>query len=61
MKADLSYLDHKWRAKRTGQSPVEYAAAIQGYRRPASWKSRALALLAVGLVLATLALSFKVI
>lgn len=34
MKADLCELDHRYRAKRTGQSRADYASAIQGFRRP---------------------------
>ncbi len=29
---DLSALDHRYRAKRSGQSPIEYAAAVEVYR-----------------------------
>lgn len=31
---DLSHLDHKYRARRTGQTPIEYAASIEVYKRP---------------------------
>ena len=33
--SDLAELDWKFRAKRSGQSPAEYAAAIERYRKPA--------------------------
>jgi hypothetical protein len=33
IRADLSALDWKYRAKRTAQMPCEYAIAIHGYRR----------------------------
>lgn len=32
--ADLPQLDRAFRARRTGQSPVEYAASVQHFRRP---------------------------
>ena len=33
-RTDLSTLDHKFRAKRSGMSPIEYAASVQHFRRP---------------------------
>jgi hypothetical protein len=33
IRSDLSALDRKFRAKRTGQTPMEYASAIEVYRR----------------------------
>jgi hypothetical protein len=39
MWADVS-LDHKYRAKRSDQTPAEYASAITGFRRPTSVKTR---------------------
>lgn len=33
-RTDIAMLDHKYRAKRSGQSPIEYAASIEGYKRP---------------------------
>lgn len=40
IRSDLSALDRKFRAKRTGQSAVEYAASVEIYRRPSSWAPR---------------------
>lgn len=34
--ADLPAMQHKYAVKSSGQSPSEYAAAVQGYRRPSS-------------------------
>jgi hypothetical protein len=31
---DVATLDHKFRARRTGMSPVEYSASIQHFRKP---------------------------
>ena len=52
MNADLSALDHRYRAKRTAQDKAEYATAIQGYRRPASLASRVMFAVAALVLLA---------
>jgi hypothetical protein len=36
IRADLSDLQHRFAARRTGMSRMEYAACIQRYRRPTS-------------------------
>jgi hypothetical protein len=37
-RTDLSTLDHKFRAKRSGMSPIEYAASVQHFRKaPRHW------------------------
>jgi hypothetical protein len=44
IRSDLSALDWKYRAKRNGQSPSEYAASVEIYRRPARhWTAWAVA------------------
>jgi hypothetical protein len=55
IRTDLSALDHKYRAKRTGQSPVEYAASIQRFQRPARQWGPLIATIAI-LLLAALTL-----
>jgi len=50
--SDLAHLDHKFRAKRTGQTPMEYAAAIERYSRPVTWKTWAMRIAAVCLLIA---------
>jgi hypothetical protein len=47
---DLSALDRKYRARRTGQSPIEYANAIHGYRRPVTGKTWAMRFAALALL-----------
>ena len=49
MRADVS-LDHKFRARRTGQSPVEYANAIEGFKRQVTTKTKLGYLIAAALV-----------
>jgi hypothetical protein len=45
---DLSRLDHAYRARRTGQSPAEYAASVQHFRRPRrSWSASTVITLAL--------------
>jgi hypothetical protein len=56
IRADLADLDHRYRAKRTGQTKAEYASAIEIHRRPVSWKTRALQLAAAALVLGAICL-----
>jgi hypothetical protein len=57
IRSDLSALDRKYRAKRTGQSPSEYAAAIEIFRKPArTWRA---ALVAVALLLIALYMGMK--
>jgi hypothetical protein len=51
IRSDLSALDRQYRAKRTGQSRIEYAASIEKFRRPVSLKTRTLQAAAVLLVL----------
>lgn len=51
MRADVA-LDHRYRAKRSGQSPVEYANAITAFRRPVTRATKLYRLAAVVLVLA---------
>lgn len=40
MRPDYIALHHIYRAKPSGQSRAEYAAAIQGYKRPLTWRAR---------------------
>ena len=47
--ADVA-LDHRYRAKRSAQSPVEHACAIEAYRRPISKKTKLGYLVAAALV-----------
>lgn len=54
MNADLSELHHKYKAKRSGQSRIDYASAIQGYRRPSSLHTVMCFILAVVLVVGSL-------
>lgn len=37
MNPDIFAVHQRQLAKRTGQTPAEYAAAIEGYRRPTGW------------------------
>jgi hypothetical protein len=53
--ADLSALDRKYRAKRSAQSPAEYAVAIERYRRPSLTAAR-IAYTAALLALAAIAI-----
>jgi hypothetical protein len=58
MRADVS-LDHKYRARRTGASPVEYASAVEIYKRPLAKASIARYVLALALVLGAIYLGAK--
>jgi hypothetical protein len=52
VKADIAALDWKYRARRTGQTPAEYASAIEGYRKPRrNWPA---VIFSAALVVATL-------
>jgi hypothetical protein len=56
IRSDLSTLDWKFRAKRTGQSPIEYAAAVEIHKRPPSISAWAVSItLALGFVAAIVA------
>lgn len=33
-RTDIAALDHKYRAKRSGMSAIEYASSVQVFRRP---------------------------
>ena len=55
IRADLSALDHKYRAKRSGQSPIEYAASIQRFQ-PKAHLGRGTVAVIVVLLLAAVAL-----
>jgi hypothetical protein len=53
IRSDLSALDRQYRAKRSGQSKVEYAASIEGFRRPFNVSAWAVAItLALGFIAA---------
>jgi hypothetical protein len=56
VRSDLSALDRKFRARRNGQSAIEYAAAIHRYRRPVTAKTWAMRLAAIALVAGAIAL-----
>ncbi len=44
IRIDIALLDHKYRARRTGQSKAEYASSVEIYKRPArQWPAYLLA------------------
>jgi hypothetical protein len=47
---DIAAQDQRFRARRTGQSPIEYANAIHGYRRPVTGKTWAMRFAALALL-----------
>ena len=56
MKADLAALDHKYRARRTGQSPMEYACAVEVHQRASRVSGWAVAItLTIGFCVAIVA------
>lgn len=59
IRSDLSALDLKYRAKRSAQSPADYAAAIEIHRRPASWRARLGFAAAAALVLGAIVLGAR--
>lgn len=56
IRSDLSALDHKYRAKRTGQTPAEYAECIHHFKRPLRLWPAALGAVTAILLLAAAAL-----
>jgi hypothetical protein len=53
---DIAAMDHRYRAKRTGQTPAEYADPFERYHRPTSWKTWAAWLCAAALVVGAIVL-----
>jgi hypothetical protein len=57
--ADLSELHHRFKAKRTGMSAVEYANPFEHYRRPSNTATKFGYLVAAALVVAAIYLGAK--